>query len=216
MLDTMSFYPAPPQSSSAGGSTTTTLADGSASPDRADPNRPFPKEEIHELARNLSRRQSLGGQREGTNPFGEEAAGTELDPHSENFNARKYAEAALRIRRDDPRNPGRTAGVAFANLSAHGTGSALDFQSDVGNMPLQAFGAIKSLVGLEKNKDQRVDILRNVDGLIRSGEMLVVLGPPGSGCSTFLKTLAGETSGFKVEADSINYQGEWVLPTVRS
>jgi ATP-binding cassette subfamily G (WHITE) protein 2 (PDR) len=38
--------------------------------------------------------------------------------------------------------------------------------------------------------------------------MLVVLGPPGSGCSTFLKTVAGETNGFYVDEKSqINYQG---------
>jgi ABC-type multidrug transport system permease subunit/ABC-type multidrug transport system ATPase subunit len=38
--------------------------------------------------------------------------------------------------------------------------------------------------------------------------MLVVLGPPGSGCSTFLKTITGETHGFFVDQNShINYQG---------
>lgn len=38
--------------------------------------------------------------------------------------------------------------------------------------------------------------------------MLVVLGPPGSGCSTFLKTIAGETHGFFVDESSyLNYQG---------
>lgn len=44
--------------------------------------------------------------------------------------------------------------------------------------------------------------------LVKAGEMLVVLGPPGSGCSTFLKTIAGETHGFSISDDSyINYQG---------
>ncbi len=38
--------------------------------------------------------------------------------------------------------------------------------------------------------------------------MLVVLGPPGSGCSTFLKTIAGDTNGFFIDEKSqINYQG---------
>lgn len=57
-------------------------------------------------------------------------------------------------------------------------------------------------------KKQKIQILRNVDGLVRSGEMLIVLGRPGSGCTTFLKTLAGETHGFYLEAEtSIHYQG---------
>jgi ABC-type multidrug transport system ATPase subunit len=38
--------------------------------------------------------------------------------------------------------------------------------------------------------------------------MLVVLGRPGSGCSTLLKTISGETDGFFVDSQSyINYQG---------
>lgn len=42
-----------------------------------------------------------------------------------------------------------------------------------------------------------------------SGEMLVVLGRPGSGCSTLLKTISGETDGFFVDPTSeINYQGK--------
>lgn len=38
--------------------------------------------------------------------------------------------------------------------------------------------------------------------------MLTAAGPPGSGCSTFLKTITGETHGFVVDKDSyLNYQG---------
>lgn len=39
-------------------------------------------------------------------------------------------------------------------------------------------------------------------------EMLLVLGRPGSGCSTLLKTIAGETHGLNISENShINYQG---------
>ncbi|KAF7350492.1 hypothetical protein MVEN_01354800 [Mycena venus] len=52
------------------------------------------------------------------------------------------------------------------------------------------------------------EILRDFDGLVKSGELLVVLGRPGSGCSTFLKTISGLTHGFTVEPSSdIQYQG---------
>jgi ATP-binding cassette, subfamily G (WHITE), member 2, PDR len=38
--------------------------------------------------------------------------------------------------------------------------------------------------------------------------MLAVLGPLGSGCSTFLRTIAGDTHGFHIdESSTINYQG---------
>jgi ATP-binding cassette subfamily G (WHITE) protein 2 (PDR) len=55
----------------------------------------------------------------------------------------------------------------------------------------------------------RIDILQNFEGIVRAGEMLVVLGPPGSGCTTFLKTISGETHGFHIDKESyLNYQGK--------
>jgi ATP-binding cassette subfamily G (WHITE) protein 2 (PDR) len=62
------------------------------------------------------------------------------------------------------------------------------------------------------SKQRKIDILRDFDGVVRRGEMLVVLGPPGSGCSTFLKTIAGETSGLYIDDGAyFNYQGKQVL-----
>ena len=61
------------------------------------------------------------------------------------------------------------------------------------------------LTGRGKTK---IQILRDFEGLVHSGEMLVVLGRPGSGCSTLLKTISGETHGFYIDNQSdINYQG---------
>jgi ABC-type multidrug transport system ATPase subunit len=37
--------------------------------------------------------------------------------------------------------------------------------------------------------------------------MLLVLGRPGSGCSTFLKTLSGDTHGFHVNTKAVGYSG---------
>lgn len=43
--------------------------------------------------------------------------------------------------------------------------------------------------------------------------MLVVLGPPGSGCSTLLKTIAGEMNGIHADRESyMNYQGKSSRP----
>ncbi|KAF9026388.1 hypothetical protein BDZ89DRAFT_1134814 [Hymenopellis radicata] len=56
---------------------------------------------------------------------------------------------------------------------------------------------------------RRRDILRDLEGLVKVGEMLVVLGRPGWWwLPTLLKSIAGETHGFYVEEDAhINYQG---------
>jgi ABC-type multidrug transport system ATPase subunit len=48
-------------------------------------------------------------------------------------------------------------------------------------------------------------ILNNFNGVVKTGEMLVVLGRPGSGCSTLLKTLTGELHGLDVKKDSVTH-----------
>lgn len=61
---------------------------------------------------------------------------------------------------------------------------------------------------LARRRKLRIDILRDFEGIVRSGEMLMVLGRPGSGCTTFLKTVAGQTHGFFLDTKSvINYEG---------
>lgn len=51
-----------------------------------------------------------------------------------------------------------------------------------------------------------------MDGVLEAGEMLVVLGPPGSGCTTMLKTIAGEMNGIYLdESSSLNYRGQFSL-----
>ncbi|KAK9350882.1 P-loop containing nucleoside triphosphate hydrolase protein [Lipomyces doorenjongii] len=140
------------------------------------------------------------------NPFTDHAQDSSLDPSSENFNARKWMKTLLAFQSRDPeRYPKRTAGISFKNLSVHGFGSPTDYQKDVGNAPLEIGALFRWATGMGK---QKIDILRGFDGLIKSGEMLVVLGRPGSGCSTLLKTIAGEMNGIYMEDSShVNYQG---------
>ena len=49
------------------------------------------------------------------------------------------------------------------------------------------------------------NIIEGFDGIVRPGEMLLVLGRPGSGCSTLLKTIAGEIDQFKAVEGEILY-----------
>jgi ATP-binding cassette subfamily G (WHITE) protein 2 (PDR) len=161
------------------------------------------EEAVHQLARRLT------SQSQGTshhqNPFNAEP-GSVLDPNGKNFNARAWTKAMLNLQlQDENAGPTRTAGVSFRNLNVHGFGADTDYQKSVGNVWLEGPGLIKRLRG---NKGRKIDILQHLDGLVEAGEMLVVLGPPGSGCSTFLKTITGETHGFFVDQNSeINYQG---------
>ena len=165
------------------------------------------EEKVHELARELTRKSAFS-ETEGGNPL-EAGPDSRLNPNSPNFSAKAWAKALFDLQARTPdQNPMRTAGVAFRNLGAYGFGAESDYQRTVGNVWLRLAGGVRKLLG---HRARRIDILRGFDGLVEAGEMLVVLGPPGSGCSTFLKTISGETHGFTVDKDSyINYQGESV------
>lgn len=158
---------------------------------------------VHALARRYTQQSTLSTT--GQNPFSA-TPGSPLDPNGEHFNARAWAKAMLHTQLEDSEAPPvRTAGVAFRNLNVHGFGSDTDYQKSVGNVWLEGPGFARKLMG---NKGRKIEILQSLDGLVEAGEMLVVLGPPGSGCSTFLKTIAGETHGFFVDQNSdVNYQG---------
>ena len=160
-------------------------------------------DQVKELARQFTRTSTFS--QVADNPL-EAEPGSSVDPSSENFKARAWAKSMLKLQsQQEERFQGRSAGVAFRNLSAYGFGAATDYQKSVGNVFFEVVGFARKLMG---SGQRRIDILRNFDGLVKPGEMLVVLGPPGSGCSTFLKTLAGETNGFVVDKDSyMNYRG---------
>jgi hypothetical protein len=78
--------------------------------------------------------------------------------------------------RDPSKYPRRTAGIAFKNLSVHGFASDVEYQPTVGNVVLSGIGSIRDAISGHKRK---VEIIKNFDGIVEAGEMLVVLGPPG-------------------------------------
>jgi ABC-type multidrug transport system permease subunit/ABC-type multidrug transport system ATPase subunit len=154
---------------------------------------------VQALARSYSKTSGVAG----GNPFfaGEDSP---LNPASDNFNAKHWAKSIVELVQQDGANF-RSTGVCFQHVNVHGFGEATDYQADVANVWLGLGSLARKITGGGK---QRIDILRNFDGLVRNGEMLVVLGPPGSGCSTMLKAIAGEMNGLYLDDGSyFNYQG---------
>lgn len=135
------------------------------------------EERITELAKSLSYDGVNREKREVVNPF----FGSEhplLDPNSGTFSSKAWLETLMNIASRDPeRYPKRVAGVAYKNLSAHGFGEPTDYQKTFGNYPFRLLSLAKRLFG--RGKKTRIQILRDFDGLVKSGEMLVVLGRPG-------------------------------------
>ncbi|KAF2753392.1 hypothetical protein EJ05DRAFT_505033 [Pseudovirgaria hyperparasitica] len=50
-------------------------------------------------------------------------------------------------------------------------------------------------------------LIRDFTGIVRNGEMMLVLGNPGSGCSTFLRTIANDHASFLGVRGHLDYSG---------
>ena len=96
--------------------------------------------------------------------------------------------------------------LAFSEVSAHSSGTLADYQKTLSNYPFAIQSRLRDLVC--QRPKSRINILHGCEGLLEEGEMLLVLDRPGSGCSTLLKTLAGQTKDYKVgQQAKLNYKG---------
>jgi ATP-binding cassette subfamily G (WHITE) protein 2 (SNQ2) len=98
-------------------------------------------------------------------------------------------------------------GVVWENLTVKGQGGVTNF---VRTFPdafvsfFNVFGTVKSLLGMDK-KGREVEILQDFKGVAKPGEMVLVLGRPGSGCTTFLKVIANQRYGYTSVTGDVQY-----------
>ncbi|CAM9024106.1 unnamed protein product [Wickerhamomyces anomalus] len=134
-----------------------------------------------------------------------------LDPSSDDFNSRYWIKNFKRVMDKDPDHfKHYSLGIVYKNLRALGDATDADYQTTVLNAPLKYVQkSLKSVFSSKESKHtQQFDILKPMDANVKPGEVVVVLGRPGSGCSTLLKTIAANTHGFQVgEESQISYEG---------
>ncbi|GLB42433.1 putative ABC transporter superfamily, ABCG family. PDR (TC 3.A.1.205) subfamily protein [Lyophyllum shimeji] len=96
----------------------------------------------------------------------------------------------------------RELGVQWEDLRVVGLGTTASYQPTVGSLfdPRSIIEKIQTL----RNPPVR-DIISGFEGVVRPGEMLLVLGRPGSGCTTFLKTLANHRDEFYSVKGDVHY-----------
>ncbi|GJE91326.1 pleiotropic drug resistance ABC transporter, partial [Phanerochaete sordida] len=96
----------------------------------------------------------------------------------------------------------RELGVVFENLRVVGLGASATYQPTLASMlnPLNIIQGIHSM---------RHPALRNIlddfNGVVRPGEMLLVLGRPGAGCTTLLRTLANQRDEYYAVEGAVHY-----------
>ncbi len=72
-----------------------------------------------------------------------------------------------------------------------------------------AQSALNSLNPLSYRKSPQHSrlLLKDFSGTIAAGEMLLVIGKPGSGCTTFLKSLSNMRGEYKATSGEVSYGG---------
>ncbi|EIN12917.1 hypothetical protein PUNSTDRAFT_82390 [Punctularia strigosozonata HHB-11173 SS5] len=96
----------------------------------------------------------------------------------------------------------RELGVMFKDLRVIGLGAAASYQPTLASMlnPATIWESIQNA----RHPPLR-DILSGFEGVVRPGEMLLVLGRPGSGCTTLLKTLANQRGDYHAIEGEVHY-----------
>ncbi|CAN3356086.1 pleiotropic ABC efflux transporter of multiple drugs Cdr1p [Diutina catenulata] len=142
----------------------------------------------------------------GVSPF--EIDDARLDPDSESFDAKFWVKNVRKLL-DSDRDYYQPSelGVAYRNLRAYGVAVDADYQATVLNAPIK-YGTALLRKFRKRDESRYFDILKPMDAMMRPGEVTVVLGRPGAGCSTLMKTIAAHTYGFWIDPESkISYDG---------
>ncbi|KAM3164696.1 hypothetical protein ACU8KH_01619 [Lachancea thermotolerans] len=131
-----------------------------------------------------------------------------LDPNSDEFSSTEWVRNLSKLIRNAPEHyKPYTLGCLWRSLRAFGSSGNVTYQSTVANIPKKLCEFVYRKCH-KANEDNTIDILKPMDGLIEPGELLVVLGRPGSGCTTLLKSISSNTHGFHLDSNSvIEYDG---------
>ncbi|KAK1834136.1 ABC-2 type transporter-domain-containing protein [Podospora conica] len=157
--------------------------------------------ELSRLSRQASRTASRGGDAEKGDPGADSSGET-----AEQFDL----EAALRGDLDAEIEAGirpKHIGVFWDGLTVKGMGGSTNF---VKTFPdafvdfVDYITPLRNLLGLQK-KGVEATLLDKFRGVCKPGEMVLVLGKPGSGCTTFLKNIANQRFGYTSVTGEVLY-----------
>ncbi|KAL2203403.1 hypothetical protein CC79DRAFT_1279575 [Sarocladium strictum] len=104
-------------------------------------------------------------------------------------------------------------GLVYEGLTVRGTGSTTAFVRTVPDAILGTFGpdlyklVTKFFPSLNFKQPPQRTLVHDFTGVVRPGEMMLVLGRPGSGCSTFLKAVSNYRDSFAAVEGEVAYGG---------
>ncbi|OBT65918.1 hypothetical protein VE03_05485 [Pseudogymnoascus sp. 23342-1-I1] len=176
-------------------------------------------EDLSEMRKELSkleshkRSQSAAGKRKKLGDDEADIAAAEADD-AEDFQLDRFLLGGQLERRTTAGDAGKKVGVVFKNMTVVGVNSSATFVKTLPDAVLGSLGpdlyrhASNLIPALKFGKAPPTrNLIHDFTGAVRDGEMMLVLGRPGSGCSTFLKTIANERSSFVAVDGDVTYGG---------
>ena len=156
------------------------------------------------LSRTQSRRSNVKG---GGTQDVEKAISSEQSDEAEPFDLEDTLRGNKQLE-DEAGIKSKHIGVIWDKLTVRGIGGSKifveTFPDAFTNFFLFPFRSIIGAFGLGK-KGREVDILKDFRGVVKPGEMVLVLGKPGSGCTTFLKVMANQRFGYTTVDGEVLY-----------
>ena len=117
-------------------------------------------------------------------------------------------------RRTEEGGSAKKVGVVFKHLTVRGAGSTANYVRTLPDAVLGTFGpdlyrlVTRFVPALKFGSSEQTRVLTNdFTGVVRDGEMMLVLGRPGSGCTTFLKAVANKRGDYAEVTGEVSYGG---------
>ena len=154
--------------------------------------------ELSHVSRKLSRQQSRRSERRKDVGDLEKAGSSGDSDDNEPFNLEETLRGNKQME-DESGIKGKQIGVIWQDLTVKGMGGSKIYVPTFPDAFTSFFGApFKLVLGLFNigRKGKEVTILKDFYGVAKPGEMVLVLGKPGSGCTTFLKTISNQRYGY--------------------
>lgn len=108
---------------------------------------------------------------------------------------------AMELAQTEDTHVGRKLGLTWKNLTVKGLAADASFNENI----ISQFIPEELKRGSGMSKASLRTIIDDSHGCVNPGEMLLVLGRPGAGCTTLLKVLANRRKGYKEIGGWVNY-----------
>ncbi|KAF4446254.1 putative ATP-binding multidrug cassette transport protein [Fusarium austroafricanum] len=132
---------------------------------------------------------------------------------SEGFELGRFMREGHFEKRSEEEGSLKRVGVVYESLTVKGVGSTASFVRTVPDAILGTFGPdlynviTRYFPSLRIGKPPTRTLISDFTGCIRDGEMMLVLGRPGAGCSTFLKAISNNRESYAAVGGEVSYSG---------